>query len=126
MSITREKYNRNRPFLIINIITRATKGVKTEVKGWQDTTGNLTSYEQPSLVDRVNDVHMRNANVIIDVLNGKAIKNSFADTPDDQVVQHYMEKYRPQVTEAMDIWLSQKAAQKAASQKATDGVYSIA
>jgi hypothetical protein len=36
-----------------------------------------------------------------------------------------MEKYRPQVTEAMELWLSQKAAQKAASQK-SDGVYSVA
>jgi hypothetical protein len=77
------------------------------------------------LVDRVSNVHLRNANVIIDVLNGKAVKNSFSDTPSEDVVHHYMEKYRPQVTEAMELWLSQKAAQKAASQK-SDGVYSVA
>ncbi len=125
MSITKEKYNRNRPFLVINIISRPASNVRTEVKGWRDVEGSLTSYEQPSLVDRVSNVHLRNANVIIDVLNGKAVKNSFSDTPSEDVVHHYMEKYRPQVTEAMELWLSQKAAQKAASQK-SDGVYSVA
>lgn len=131
MSITKEKYNRNRPFLVINVITRPSKNpktgenVRTEDKGWMEVNGNLTSYEQPSLVDRVNAIHLRTANVIIDVLNGKIIKNSFGDTPDDEVVHHYMEKYRSQVTEAMDIWLSQKAAAKAASM-VSDGTYSVA
>jgi hypothetical protein len=117
-----EKYLRNRPFLLVSLIRRPAKGVHTNQKGYTEVTGNLTTFEQPSLVDRVNDIHLRTSNVIIDVLNGKIVKNSF-QTPDDEVVHHYLEKYREQVTEAMDVWLSHVAAKQAAKQAPADATY---
>lgn len=104
-----EKYLRNRPFLLVGITRRPTKAsnVRTHVKGWGDNPGHWDTFETPSLVDRVNGTHLTNSAVIIDVLNTKIVKNQFSDTPDEQVVQHYMNKYSAQITEAMNIWLSQ-------------------
>ena len=123
-----EKYLRNRPFLVIGIISRPSQGVNTSKPGWAGVTGSTTVYEQPSLVDRVNDSHLKNASVIIDVINGKIVKNTFKDTPASEVVNHYLEKYRPQVTEAMDIWLNQVAAKvaKETPKPSVDATYSIA
>lgn len=118
-----EKYPRNRPFLTITFIRRPEKGVNTSKFGWMEVTGNVNTFEQPILVDRINATHMIKANVIIDVLNGKCVKNYFEKTPDDEVVTYFLEKYRDQVKEAMDVWLSQ-AAGKVASTKSVDAVYS--
>jgi hypothetical protein len=120
-----ERYLRNRPFLVIEMTRRPAKGVNTAVKGWADVTGNMASFEKAGVVDRVNTTHQINANVIIDVMKGVCVKNGFAGASDQEVVQHYMEKYRPQVAEAMDIWLS-RLAQKVVDKNISDGVYSAA
>lgn len=120
---TNDKYLRNRPFLVVNIIHRAAKGVHTQKKGWAEVEGNMATYEQPSLVDRVNDTHLRNASVIIDVMKSKCVKNSFSDTNSDDVVRHYLEKYRAQITEAIQIWLGEAAKKVAEQQKSVDAVY---
>lgn len=118
-----DRYLRNRPFLCIEFVNRPAKGVKTEKAGWKDITGSEAQFEKPYVVDRVNDIQMRNANIIVDVLNGVCVKNGFPDTPSDQVAHHFLERYREQVKEAMDIWLT-KAAQKVVAQNTADGVYS--
>ncbi len=122
-----EKYLRNRPFLLVGITRRPAKAsnVKTEIKGWGDNPGHWDTFEQPMLTDRVNGTHMLNYAVIIDVINGKVVKNQFsASNSDEEVVNHYLQKYRPQVTEAMDVWLSQ-LAQKVAKQTAAERGISV-
>lgn len=122
-----EKYLRNRPFLLIALTRRPAKAsnVKTEVKGWGDNPGHWDTFEQPMLTDRVNATHLSNYAVIIDVINGKIVKNQFAETnADDEVVNHFLQKYRPQVTEAMDVWLSQ-LAQKVAKETAAERGISV-
>ena len=116
-----EKYLRNRPFLLIGITRRPAKAhnVRTETKGWGDNPGHWETFEQPMLTDRVNGTHMTNYAVIIDVINGKVVKNQFTQNSDEEVVNHYLQKYRPQVTEAMDVWLSQ-LAQKVAKETAAE------
>lgn len=117
-----EKYLRNRPFLLVGITRRPAKAtnVKTEIKGWGENPGHWDTFEQPMLTDRVNGTHLTNYAVIIDVINGKIVKNQFAaSNSDEEVVNHYLQKYRPQVTEAMDVWLSQ-LAQKVAKQTAAE------
>lgn len=99
------KYLRDRPFLVITIVRRAGKNAKTHVAGWTDRQDNWDSFEQPVVVDRVNDTHMRNANVIIDVLQGRAVKNSFsAHNTDEEVTQHYLAKYAKYVEDAFKVW----------------------
>ena len=117
-----EKYLRNRPFLLISIARRPAKAsnVKTEVKGWGENSGHWDTFEQPLLTDRVNSTHMTNYAVIIDVINGKVVKNQYASmNSDEEVVNHFLQKYRPQVTEAMEVWLSQ-LSQKIVAQTAAE------
>lgn len=130
----KERYLRNRPFLIIKISRRPAKAanVRTEMKGWGDDPGKWSTFEQPSVVDRVNSIHEREAAVIIDVLNGTVVKNQFSGNSDEEVVNHYLTKYKAQVTQAMDIWLTQ-TAQKVARETAvetgvsvTDGTFTAA
>ena len=123
------KYLRNRPFLMVTLVRRPAKGVKTEKAGWADQTGAFESFEQTMLTDRVNAVHLRDANVIIDVMNAKVVKNSLSANTDEQVINYYMEKYRDKVKEAMDIWLTDLARKTKAAQAAepaiADGTYSL-
>ena len=121
-----DRYLRNRPFLCIEFVQRPAKGVNTAKAGWQHVTGNVASFEKPSVVDRINDTQMRSANVIIDVLNSKCIKGVTDDVSEEQIVGYFLEKYRDQVKEAMDIWLTKLAKNVVATEKqaAADGVYS--
>lgn len=125
-----DRYLRNRPFLCIASTARAHKDAKTTVKGWKDITGNIDNFERPSVVDRVNDSQLRNNVVIIDVMKQKLVKCSYPDADEATVVNYYLNKYREQVKEAMDIWLTSLARQKVAAEKAKpaavkDGTYSI-
>lgn len=97
---------RNRPFLCVNTISRPAKGVNTSVKGWSDNPNAWAIFEQPYVVDRVSNKVMREATVVIDVMGSAVVKNRFSEVPDSQVVEHYMNKYREQVAEAMNIWLT--------------------
>lgn len=116
-----EKYLRNRPFLMIAITRRPAKAtnIQTQVKGWGENPGHWDTFEKPMLADRVNGNHLTEYAVIIDVINGKVIKNIFTQNGEEEVVNHYMNKYREQVKEAMDVWLSQ-LAQKVAKQTAAE------
>lgn len=100
---------RNRPFLIVNSVQRPAKGVNTSKKGWADNPSNWNIFEQPAVADRVNAKAMTTATVIIDVMSGSVVKSRFDNVPDAEIVEHYLNKYRPQVAEAMDIWLTRAA-----------------
>lgn len=111
-----ERYLRNRPFLMVSIAARPARGVHTHVKGWGDTYTNWEQTEQRIVTDRVNAVHLRDYNVIIDVLNRKIVKNVFKEnTPDDEVVNHFMNRYQNEIQEAMDIWMRDFAAKVGAN-----------
>ena len=140
-----DKYLRNRPFLVIQMSARRAGGTetrkarqantaityngpKTEVKGWMDITGNMETFERPSVVDRVNATHLRDASVIIDVINSKVIKSQFTNAEHDDLVNHYLNKYSAEVKEAIDIWLTGLAKAQIAKKAAevADGTYSLA
>jgi hypothetical protein len=105
---------RNRPFLVINTIQRPAAGMNTSKKGWGDTQGAWTIFEIPAVIDRVSNKHMREATVIIDVMATNCVKNRFDTVTEDEVVAHYLTKYKPQVAEAMDLWLSKMSKRIAA------------
>lgn len=105
---------RNRPFLVVNTVQRPAAGVNTSKKGWADTQSNWAIFEIPSVTDRVSNKIMREATVIIDVMGSSVIKNRFDNVSSDEVVTHYMTKYKPQIAEAMDIWLSRMSRRIAA------------
>lgn len=105
---------RHRPFLVVNTIQRPAAGVNTSKKGWTDNAANWSLYENPYVVDRVSNKIMIESTVIIDVMRGTAVKNRFEGASDEEVTNHYIDKYREQVKEAMDIWLTKMATRMAA------------
>ncbi|RYD26060.1 MAG: hypothetical protein EOP89_07825 [Lysobacteraceae bacterium] len=88
--------------------------MNTSKKGWADDKANWAIFEVPSVTDRVSSKVMREATVIIDVMGSAVVKNRFDQVSSDEVVTHYMTKYKPQVAEAMDIWLSRMSKRIAA------------
>lgn len=97
-------YLRFRPFLVIDLYNSPADHVKTHMKGWTGLPKNWMSRENPYVVDRINTKHMKQATVIIDLMNKKLIKNRFSGTPGDEVIAHYQSRYSTQIAEAMDIW----------------------
>jgi len=107
---------RKRPFLIVNIVHRPSKRASTSVKGWGDDPSNWDSFEQTSVVDSVKSHHMQTASVIIDVMNGTTVKNRFSESmTSQQAAEHYLVKYKEDVTQAMSIWMSKLAKNKTPS-----------
>lgn len=109
-------YNKNylskRPFLIITNKFLPSKGAQTQQKNWTEKSGWQTN-EEMSVVDRVTSKHTSMATVIIDVMEAKVIKNGFVESSNDEIMQHFMTKYKAQLTEAIDIWMSRLARDKA-------------
>lgn len=106
-----ERYLRHRPFLVVTPTMRPQKSVKTEKAGWAESPSNWSVTERPAIVDRVSDKMMREAAVIIDLLNSKLVKSRFDDgkTDQEQVLQYYLGKYSAEVAEGIQIWSSQIA-----------------
>jgi hypothetical protein len=57
---------------------------------------------------------MNEATVIVDVMSSSVVKNRFDNVSDAEVVNHYLTKYKPQVSEAIDIWLTRMSKRIAA------------
>lgn len=116
---------RNRPFLVVNTLFRpATSGLKfggntpTHQKGWMAQTGNTSMYERAWVADRITSKMMREATVIIDIMQSAALKNRYDNgdpndtsnsVTDEQVVEHFLTKYMEKCKEGVDIWLSRQA-----------------
>jgi hypothetical protein len=120
---------RNRPFLVVNTLFRpATVGqmiggnTPTHKKGWMEETGNTAMFERAWIVDRISSKTMREATVIIDIMQSAAVKNRYDSSDekaigDDHVVEHYLGKYMDKCKEGLDIWLSRQAATFAKSKE---------
>lgn len=106
-----KKYLSKRPFLIITNRYLPAAGSKTQLKDWTEKSG-WTVHEEMMVVDRVTANHTSMANVIIDVLEAKVIKNSFVESNDDDTLNHYMTKYKPQLTQAISVWMEIMAKNK--------------
>lgn len=106
---------RYRPFLVINTIQRPINSTVTASKGWTEEAKNWALFERPFVVDRITAKVMKEATVIIDVTRGTALKSRFeSEASGDEVVSHYLDKYRDEVKEAINIWLDRMARKMAA------------
>lgn len=111
-----KKYLSKRPFLLIFQTSKPAKGANTSQPGWAELNGGQWStFESIKFDDRVKDKDMVRASVIIDIMEAKVVKNSFREVPADQVMKHYLEKYKAETTQAVALWLDQKAAERAAA-----------
>lgn len=128
-----DKYQRNRPFLVVipvgrpantasmNRKERRQRGVlntslisqvNTSEQGWANKVGNWSMFERPSIVDRVNDKMTAEAVVIIDIINTKVVKNRHRDdrhnpVSDDAIMSHYLSRYSNEITQGLQVWTEQ-------------------
>lgn len=100
---------RHRPFLIVNTIQRPVKPSITRVAGWAETEANWSIFENPYVVDSVKTKQLIEATVIIDVMRSTVIKSRFTEVSEEEVLHHYLDKYKEQVKEAIDLWMTKMA-----------------
>lgn len=110
-------YNKNylskRPFVVITNRYKPAPGARTEQKGWADRNGWQT-LEEMTVVDRINNRHTTYSSVIIDVMEAKLVRNTLkGNATDDEVLTHFMSKYKKQISEAVSIWMERLALEKA-------------
>jgi hypothetical protein len=80
-----------------------------------DETGNTAMFERAWVADRIPSKVMREATVIIDIMQSAAIKNGYDNgdaansVSDEQLVEHFLGKYMEKCKEGLDLWLSRQA-----------------
>jgi hypothetical protein len=104
MTLYNKLYQKNRPFLCIDSISRPARGVRTERKDWGVEPRNWTVSESTYVVDRINYKTVCRALVIIDIMENKVVKSRFDPAESEQILTHYLTKYQDKVIEAMHVW----------------------
>lgn len=100
------KYNKDRPFLMVDLIRMPPKGAKTHMKNY-GTEGQWNIGESISIEDAVKDRHLINCAVIIDVLKAKIVKNRLEQS-DQEVMQYLVNKYKKEITDGIQVWMRKK------------------
>lgn len=100
---------RHRPFLIVNTIQRPVKASITRKAGWADADANWSIFENPYVVDAVKPKQLIEATVIIDIMRSTVLKSRFTEVSEEEVLHHYLDKYKEQVKEAIDLWMTKMA-----------------
>ena len=94
-------YLRKRPFLVITLLITPAAGVRTEHRGWAKEPDNLSIQESPTVVFRISERLLRQAEVIIDLRNNKVIKNRLrhAKEPvaDETILRRCKEHYHDKI-----------------------------
>jgi len=107
-----------RPFLVVNFFERPRENVNTSVKGWQSNPANIATFETVAVVDRVGSKHATTP-IIIDLVEGKAIRNS-TNKPDDQLIEHYIARYEDTIMSALKAWATDEVLNKTKQEETTD------
>lgn len=109
-----KQYLAKRPFMVITASYKPAPGARTEKAGWSELSGWEVN-EQLSLVDRVTRKHLVNATVIVDVLEASIVVNRLRGASDEEAIQHFMTKYKDQVSQALAIWMESEAQKRAST-----------
>lgn len=96
-------------YMVISHIQRPAAGLNMNKRGVAGNPDNWETFENMALVDRVKKAQLQQASVIIDLLNGKVLKNRF-ETSDTQTFAEYVDRYQEDVTEALKLWGSRDPA----------------
>ncbi|CAM6053366.1 unnamed protein product [Sphagnum tenellum] len=81
-------------------------GTRTHIAGWSNRDSAWETKENPYVVDRVNTKHLRQASVIIDIINQTFVKNRFTRNEPNEVMDHYRGKYADQINHSVAVWQS--------------------
>ena len=100
------RYNKDRPFLVIEVLNMVPKNSKTNAKDYGKT-GKWLVGESITIEDCVKTSHLTKAAVIIDILKAKIVKNRL-DKTDEEVMKYFVTKYKKEITEGIQIWMRKK------------------
>jgi hypothetical protein len=102
--MSKQDYLRKRPFLVIIYHAKPAPSENTSVRGWGEK-AKWEANETANFVDRVSNKMLVEASVIIDIMNAKVVKNRYDRSADQQVMEHYISKYKDKVKEAVAYWM---------------------
>lgn len=95
----------NRPYMVITHRQKPAKGVHTNTKvtdeatRWE-VTENMVILDRPPSSSK-----SASASLVMDLLEGKVLKNRFAgEVSDTEIFTRYFEQYREDITEALKEW----------------------
>lgn len=97
------RYNKDRPFLLITRHASPPAGVKTEQKNWHKESG-WQIQESISIVDKVEDKHLLECTVILDIFKRSLVKNRFEEQGEEEVIKHYLKEYNGEIAEGIELW----------------------
>lgn len=98
-----------RPFMVIYQVIRPAQGVRTERAGWATEPQYSTTYERLSIVDRVNNKHLTEGAIIIDIEKRSVVKSRNDRSDDAAIVDQYMTKYASQIAEGVSEFQKRQA-----------------
>jgi hypothetical protein len=101
---------RNRPFLVISYRFTLDGTQKSNVPGFSET-AKWAPIENMTIVDRITNRMLQEAEVIIDIFENTVIKNrGAADVENAQVMTHFVGKYAKDIKEALKTWIKNNPA----------------
>lgn len=89
--------NPHAPYIIVS---HSTKEGSTPIYDWHRKE-EWTDQESVRFDDTITDDDMLNADLIVDVLNGRVRKNRFENVGDEMVIQHFFAKYETEIVESI-------------------------
>jgi hypothetical protein len=92
-------------YLYVTHITRLSKNVASNKKGNATNPDNWETFENMAITDRENKKMLISASVVLDLVNGKVIKNRF-DVPDTEIFKEYFDRYKDDITSALKQWMA--------------------
>ena len=66
------------------------------------------TFERVKVADSLNTSTIRNATVIIDILNKKCVKNNLDKAPEEEIVKHYYDQYADKIEQGFKIWIGKQ------------------
>jgi hypothetical protein len=94
---------KNRPFMLVNFIHQPAPGERTSQKNWGEI-GKWQTKESIFFVDRINNKHLTDYAIIIDLLHAVVVKSCITDVSKGEIYAHYVNKYKANVMQAVNVW----------------------
>lgn len=97
------KYNRGRPFLVVWYTLQPQKGQPTHMKNWSKE-GVWVKNECSMITDRPKSHEIEKAHYVVDILEGKFLKNREGSNDDTPVISALLNKYSNDIAKYMQSW----------------------
>ena len=94
------------PYMFIVHTHNPKEGAHTNQKDWSKK-NEWAVTETAEFRDNIPDDLLLKSDVIIDILNGKIVKNRLENVDNQQLIEHYMGKYQDKVVEAVRVFFQQ-------------------